>query len=274
MMETITKDTVLTAHTQEPRRKCFANTSGIQENKKKPTFSVWIESAKKVFQAETGLKLFYSKEYKNYWRFIKTENELEKIKKWEENQGKLIFLRDCLSLSVALDTNLKDACSGQYTEIGELERKGKRRGDESAINQLVDKVSEAIHRLPYYKDADLICAVPPEPGKDFDFPSRVTELVSERIGKRNVTSGFVFDGQKSSITNSTFDGKWAIWEDTQISFKKRRTLKIKDKTIILIDDKYQSGITIQYIAMKLQEAGVREVYGLTFVKTLRDTDNV
>ena len=33
-------------------------------------------------------------------------------------------------------------------------------------------------------------------------------------------------------------------------------------------------LTIQYIAMKLQQAGAHQVYGLSFVKTLRDTGNV
>ena len=33
-------------------------------------------------------------------------------------------------------------------------------------------------------------------------------------------------------------------------------------------------ITIQYIATNLQQAGAHEIYGLSLVKTLRDTDNV
>ena len=36
---------------------------------------------------------------------------------------------------------------------------------------------------------------------------------------------------------------------------------------------FASSIAIQYIAMKLQQAGADEVYGLSFVKTLRDEDN-
>ncbi len=48
-MKEITKDTVLAAHNQEPRRKCFADNSGVQKSKAKPTFSVSvaIEAAKK-----------------------------------------------------------------------------------------------------------------------------------------------------------------------------------------------------------------------------------
>jgi predicted amidophosphoribosyltransferase len=116
--------------------------------------------------------------------------------------------------------------------------------------------------------------VPPNPEKNFDLPYRVTSRVSEKVGKQYVTDGFVFNRQKSSVKESLFNEKWKLWENAEISFQKASSFDVNDKTIILIDDKYQSGITIQYIAMKLQQAGAREVYGLTFVKTLSDTDNV
>lgn len=45
------------------------------------------------------------------------------------------------------------------------------------------------------------------------------------------------------------------------------------KRVILFDDKYQSGMTLQFVASKLLEAGATDVYGLCAVKTWRDTDN-
>jgi predicted amidophosphoribosyltransferase len=272
-MTEITKETVLAAHRQEPRRKCFADNSGVQKRKARPTFSVAIESAKKVFESQTGLDLRESQEHKNYWRFV-DQNEIDVVEQWERNQGSLIYLRDCLSLSVALDSNLTNNTSGQYTQIGALEHNGKHKRDQNAINQLSDIASQEIQHLPFYKDADLICSVPPRPDKDFDLPSSATSLVSGKVGKQDVTGGFVFGGQKSSVKTSTFDEKWNVWEGAQVSFQNSPVFNVNDKTVILIDDKYQSGITIQYIAMKLQQAGAHEVYGLSFVKTLRDTDNV
>ncbi len=43
--------------------------------------------------------------------------------------------------------------------------------------------------------------------------------------------------------------------------------------ILLLDDLYQSGITMQYVAMKLQKAGAEKIFGLSIVKSLNDTDN-
>ena len=276
-MKKITKDIVFAAHNQEPRRRCFAEHTGIQQNKNNgsKSFSVkFSETIEKIFRADTGLDLFYSSQFKNYYRVVKFDEELQAIQQWEDRQGSRVFIRDCLSASIALDTNLVDNTSGQYTEIGTLERNGKNNRDQSAINQLADIVSQVISDLPFYKDANLICSVPPRPDKDFDLPRIVTSLVSGKVGKQNVTDGFTFNGLKSSVKAATFDEKWNIWEGAQVSFQNSPTFNVNDKTIILIDDKYQSGITIQYIAMKLQQAGAHEVYGLSFVKTLRDTDNV
>ena len=150
----------------------------------------------------------------------------------------------------------------------------KKQQDQNAITQLSEIVSQTISDLPFYKDADLICSVPPRPDKDFDLPGSVTKLVSEKVGKQDVTGGFVFNRHKSSVKAANFDEKWNVWEGVQVSFQNSSAFNVNDKTIILIDDKYQSGITIQYTAMKLQQAGADEVYGLSFVKTLRDTDNV
>ena len=43
--------------------------------------------------------------------------------------------------------------------------------------------------------------------------------------------------------------------------------QLKNKVVILFDDLYMSGVTLQYIAMKLKEAGVQRVLGLTIVKS-------
>jgi hypoxanthine phosphoribosyltransferase len=52
------------------------------------------------------------------------------------------------------------------------------------------------------------------------------------------------------------------------------TTKVADKTIVVVDDLYQSGLTISYIAEELRQAGAKEVFGLAAVKTLRNDDNL
>ena len=272
-MDEISKNSVLEAHKQEPRRKCFADKSGIRKYKDRWTFSVKIESAKKIFEEQTGLVLYYNSDYDNYWRYTEEEDEIEVIRNWEKNQGSLIYLHDCLTLSIAIESNFKNNTPGEYTTMGQLEYNGKHNHDQSAISQISDRVSDLIQHLPFYKDADLVCSVPSASYKNSDLPSSVTTLVSKKIGKQDVTAGFIFKGTKSSVKSIKYDEKWDVWEKAQVSFQNNSVISVDDKTIILIDDKYQSGVTIQYIAMKLQKAGAYEVYGLSFVKTFSDTDN-
>lgn len=43
---------------------------------------------------------------------------------------------------------------------------------------------------------------------------------------------------------------------------------LEGKSILLVDDLYQSGLTMQYVAMILKNAGCSRVFGLTLVKSL------
>jgi len=129
----ITKENIFAEHNKTPRRKCFRNNSEVQKRKSKPTFSVSIKSAKKIFEAQTGKRLRYNPELDKYWKYI-SEEQIVEIEDWEKAQGSLIYLRDCLSLSVALDSNLTDNTSGQYTQIGLLEHNGKHNRDQNSIN--------------------------------------------------------------------------------------------------------------------------------------------
>lgn len=275
-MKKITHKTVLSKRSLKPKRCFFDTESGLTTDEYGDSGQFHVkfpESIKLIFEKQTGLCIHHDPIFGQYYCEINTDEELITIKSWEKKQGSLVFLRDCLSISLALDENYNHNV-GQKTEIGKLEYEGKHHQDTIAIQQLADMVEEKINGLPFYKDANFICSVPSYKSSDFDLPSSVTSLVSNKIGIQDITKGFVFSKQKSSLKELPLDQKWNGWEDAKISFNNNSAINIEEKTVILIDDKYQSGTTIQYIAMKLQEAGAREVYGLCFVKTMNDTDNV
>lgn len=272
-MEEITLNRVQQMRALEPRRRCFADHSGIQMAKKNSTktFSVkFKETIGPIYEAMTGCRLQYSQQYGNYWHFIDNDEQLAKIQEWERSQGSRIFLRDCLSLSVALGINFSDNWSHQRTELGELEDRAKRQQDTETINELAKRTIATIDELPFYPDADILTAVPPRPDKNFDLPSSIARLVSTATTKPNITSYFNFKDTKVSVKGVALDDKWAAWERVGLTVK---GVDLKGKKIILIDDKYQSGTTIQFVGMLLQKHGASEVYGLSLVKTLRDTDN-
>lgn len=269
-MQEITKESVEQARAKKPKRICFA-TSHAAEPKRKftPPFVGTIN----VPFGEGFAKLFPHTIYPNsyqeggYWLGIDSEKEFEKIDTWVKNQGERVFLRDCLYASVAMSHNFND--DDERTEIGELEYQAKQHHDKGAIGLLAEHCANTIMDIPLFRGADMICAIPSSPDKKFDLPSLAVSIASKTVEKEDITGNFSFGAEKISVKSATLDEKWDALHQAQITFNG----DLSDKKIILIDDKYQSGTTIQYIAMKLQEAGAHHVLGLCMVKTMKDTDN-
>ena len=173
-----------------------------------------------------------------------------------------------------------EIANASRTRIGKAVYDAKNNKDQGAIEELTRCYNEIIddetlhsttNKYPY-RDFDLICAVPARRNKDFDLPTRIASNLSSIINKQNITSRFTVKSlstQISSAKNLRIEDKWHAWEQAQIELN----YDISGKSVLLIDDLYQSGISIQYVAMKLQRAGAQEVYGLCMTKTMRNTDN-
>ena len=274
-MKPISKDSVESARNKASRRICFAT---IHKNEPKKsnnpnyvgTFNLpFGEGFARIFPYDLFHNTHDRYNEDSVWRSIDSEDEFKKITKWVENQGERVFMRDCLYTSIALSFNFTNPNSNR-TKIGELEYKAKQKHDTTAVEELATHCISTILDIPLYNNADLICAVPPAPNKNFDVPSQSVSLVSSHLKKDDITKYFKFGYQKKSVTSASLNDKWDALDSACLSFN---GVDITNKNIILIDDKYQSGTTIQYIAMKLQESGACQVYGLSIVKTLRDTDN-
>ena len=268
-MEKITKETIEQAWAKKPKRICFANTHASEPKRKSsPQFVGTIN----VPFGEGFSRLFPYKLLPNHggscWLGIKSEEDFEDIDAWVKSQGTRVFLRDCLYASIAMSDNYTPHVG--RTEIGQLEYGAKQNYDMGAVKSLAVHCANTIKGISLYSKADLVCAVPPRLGKNFDLPSRVVPIVSGKVGKEDITDYFSFGAEKRSVKSATFYHKWSVWHDARVTFDNDLT----NKKIILIDDKYQSGTTIQYIAMKLQEAGAHHIVGLCMVKTRRNTDNL
>ena len=272
-MKEITKEAVEQARAKTPKRICFATTHNGEPKRGEKSgyvgsFNVPFGDG---FQVVFPFDLFPNKNSSyhgdSYWRSIISETEFDEIHNWVDRQGERVFLRDCLYTSIALSHNFYD--DEKRTEVGQLEYLAKQRQDPHSVNELAKCCANLIKDISIYKKADMICAIPPKPGKCFDLPSRIASIVSGMVSKEDITDKFLFDAEKGDIKSKSMDEKWNAWSDAAVKFSGDLT----DKKIILIDDKYQSGTTIQFVAMKLQEAGAHHVLGLSIVKTMRDTDN-
>lgn len=272
----ISKKDVLRLAEVEPRRISFAYTLTDQPKRKSGykgsvgTFSVpFRASVGDIFERDTDLHLSDKAQLGGYSRYIESESEFAQIRDWVKRQGTRIFLRDCLDLSIALDQN-RPKPGAEYSTLGRLEHRAKRQGDSHAIRNLVTAYCEAIADLPLYRDCGIIAAVPAPPNKRLDLPTTLARRIAKDLGIEDITDRFSFSGPKQAIKEAAASEKWDRWDACGLSFDPPLE---GSPSIILIDDKYQSGVTIQYVASKLRDAGAGEIYGLCAVKTLRDTDN-
>lgn len=276
----ISCETVKEMRDKTPRRICFSTTHAGQPKKVNKegmvgSFSVpFKETIGPLFKADTDLDLFPNSsraQFPGFFRTIRSESEFGVVHKWVERQNTRVFLRDCLDLSVALGMNYAEESEVHRTPLGELEYQAKYQQNADAVQKLTEICADTIKDLSFYRDADFIAAVPPRSGKKFDLPSTLAQLISKNIVKPDLTGFFNYGGAKATMKEVGLSDKWVQWEKSDLAFK---GVTLHNKKVILVDDLYQSGVSMQYVAMKLQEAGAAKVYGLSLVKSWKDTDNL
>jgi predicted amidophosphoribosyltransferase len=249
-----------------PKRRRFSDNPVVYQRRDgRYIASTLFPSINRLFVDETGLS---TKEGPyGPFRFLDGSKEIDPAMRWQQERSDLIFLRDMLNCSVALDFNLRAAA--EYTNLGSAEHAAKQGRIMKAVEFLCGRCANAIATLSVYRHCDVLCAMPPSPDKKWDLPTEIAALVSTRIGIPNVSDQVRFTKTKKSIKALTLDEKWHALEEGQLIVGSG----IRGKRIALIDDKYQSGTTAQFTASKLFDAGATEVNGLFVVKTWRDTDN-
>src|SRR5579859_739165 len=244
----ITYERVLECRGKTPRRIDFVRTRPGQP-KRAADGSGWIGSfsvpfektIKPLFKAATSLDLFLSRQSfggqePGVWRSIPTEEEFAQVQDWVAVQEALVFLRDCLDLSLALDYNFVDA-GGSYTPLGELEHNAKVNQDANALETLSGLLVDRISSLPFYCDATKVAAVPAATGKAYDLPSELAKRVASALSIEDITLGFAFKGEKGKVKDCLLEEKWPLLETAGLQYAGSN---LRGSCVILIDDKYQS----------------------------------
>ena len=214
------------------------------------------------------------------WKYrcnLPNKSDYDLVADWVQAQRGRLFLRSALSCCVALDLNFQ---AGQpspptmRTDVGLLEYRAKFERDMSAVASLTREMAEAIKSMAHYRAARFVAAVPPLRRKSFHLPSRLAADVARTLDISNLTGNFSFSGKPASESKKLpLAGKWANLDEAGLVMR-AENLPQGDESVILLDDKYQSGATMHYVAMRMRKAGVSgPILGLTAVKTWTDDDN-
>lgn len=232
----------------------------------------FLETVAPLFTADTGLE--FRLRGNRYRCELRSESDYKRAADWAKAQHKRLFLRSLLPCCVALDLNFKaDQRPPEHTDIGGWERDAKRGKSPSAISNLVRAIASVIGKMPHYRGARFIAAVPPFRRKPFHLPSRLAAEVAQARKMTDLTPDFSRSADAPELKGLRLGEKWSKLDKVGLTLA-AKNLPQGGESVILLDDKYQSGTTMHYVAMRMQKAGVSgPILGLTAVKTWKDDDN-
>jgi glutamate mutase epsilon subunit len=157
-----------------------------------------------------------------------------------------------------------------YTPIGKMVFEFKYQGHKSHLDPLIDEIVRFINENENYKNADLIVPVPSTAtDRDYDPITLIAQAMSERTGiavagnvliKTRVTRP---QKQLVNLTQKKLNVKNA--------FKISEREKIHRQTIILLDDLYDSGATLNECARVLRNNGAAKILALALTRTVHST---
>jgi len=193
-----------------------------------------------------------------------------------------VFIDDDLTECFALDYHKQPSSTGglERTKIGQIVRQAKpydrgfNAGNQSSAKNIILWINEGF--LPYhptYLSANLIVSVPPSnPNKRFDLPEYIARGVSESW------TGFQFCSsaiRKVRSTRPMKECKTILEKIDNINDAFEVDSEVfRNQSVLIIDDIYQTGFSINEVARKLFLAGAKMVLGLVATKTFRDLSKV
>ncbi len=207
-----------------------------------------------------------------------TDNDIEKVRQWLDLLEPYVAIRDCLALSFAIDYDSEGGNpDNPFTKVGGLRKLAKTYGKTpthaslATADELIKLCLKALRELSCYDSATCVVAVPPsDPKKSFDLPRHIAAGIAAGLGKKDLCGHVKTSRARQSVRETPCDEKLPVIEGT-VSVAPS---VFEGKTVLLIDDLYQSGVTMNYVAMLLLESGAKKVFGLACEKTCSNDDNV
>ena len=206
-----------------------------------------------------------------------TDKEIEEVETFIEKISKYVAIRDCLALSFALDYDKEEGNpKNERTFIGQLRYEAKPYNADPtpktflAANKLIRRCARFLSEMTCFDSADAIVAIPKNIGKTFDLPTYLAEGIAKKVELKNLSSSIKTIKKRPEMKNLDIDSKLKELKGTIETDSK----VFKNKVVLLIDDLYESGVTMNYVGKILLDVGARKIFGLACDKTLRNSDNI
>lgn len=191
--------------------------------------------------------------------------------------ARVFFLEDDLDECYALDLHTRSAADSGFerSEVGRLVRRAKPYGarpsneHRQAARSLAETMAGVVASHPTYQRADLIV---PVPGSSSEKSYDLARALAEDLATLTETPLIVGAVSRTRTTQPMKDLATAAAKIDNVRAAFRASVAVREKVVLLVDDVYQTGFTINEVGNALREAGARMVLGLVATKTGRDLD--
>lgn len=242
----------------------------------------FCETLKNAFDSMCSVNTIGLREGKErcYTFFIDSrEKDIEKVRNWLSKVGAYVAIRDCLALSFTLDYDRVNGDPNRpQTRIGALRSRAKpydgqaRHDTFVAADEMIASCLKFIEDIDCYQDVDAIVAMPPsDPHKSFNLPFYLSAGIARDLGQPDLTGNIITCAPRKGLKEVPLENKLETLKGT---IKVIDAKLFNGKVLLLIDDLYQSGISMNYAAMLMLQSGARKIYGLACEKTCSNDDNV
>jgi len=191
-----------------------------------------------------------------------------------------VCIEDDLAEAFALGYHTQMDPTGGYarTDFGDLVYQAKPyRGDftakrRQAADEIVEQMAQFIGCHPSYARAEIVAAVPSSATNRPNLPVYLAERLADRLGKENGTDLFIKTRSTRPMKDfRTIQGKINNVKGA-FALSPQGIVRMQDRSVILLDDIYQTGFTLNEVGHVLITNGVREVLGLVATKTTQDLE--
>jgi ComF family protein len=152
------------------------------------------------------------------------------------------------------------------TKMGELVYRFKYKFDKQSGEKLADLVIEFLEKNQNFKNTDVLITVPPSfSSRPFDPLTFLAQRISQPT-KIQYLSEIIKRKKISKPQKKIFILK-EKWENISDAFIINNEVNLQNKKVLLLDDLYDSGATVNTISKLLKEIGVEKIFVLTIAKT-------
>lgn len=180
--------------------------------------------------------------------------------------SQVVFIDDQLEQTYALDYHMQQFGSGR-TDVGELVFLIKYRNDYQSADELAKRFHDFIVDHPTLLRCDYVVSIPYWGHKVFSLPSHISNSLTKSLKKQHIqTHVFAIREIAPMKDIESIEEKMA---NISGAFAVSDGIDLKGKSVLVIDDVYRSGVTMNEMSRVLKRKGAT-VYGLVGTKTLRD----